>query len=138
MLPLLEPGTIVLISRFNYRLPVLNIKTGAIKRGDIVVFRNKNKDYLVKKVSGIPGDLIVYQNGVLFINGKKEATNTLITGGAPVIPGYIKLSSNQYWLAGCNRPVSRDSREFGPVHRSKITGKVILKIWPPARLGTVY
>jgi signal peptidase I len=35
---------------------------------------------------------------------------------------------------GDNRPVSRDSRAFGPVPAEQIVGQVILRYWPPARI----
>jgi len=77
MLPTLEIGDFILVSKFNYgiRLPVLNkkiIETGNPERGDVVVFRypeNPSVDY-IKRVIGVPGDEIGYYNKVLYINGK--------------------------------------------------------------------
>lgn len=77
MLPTLEIGDFILVSKFNYgiRLPVLNkkiIETGNPQRGDVVVFRypeNPAIDY-IKRVIGVPGDEIGYYNKVLYINGK--------------------------------------------------------------------
>ncbi|MDX1286339.1 MAG: signal peptidase I [Draconibacterium sp.] len=77
MLPTLEIGDFILVSKFNYgiRLPVLNkkiIETGDPERGDVVVFRypeNPSIDY-IKRVIGVPGDEIGYYNKVLYINGK--------------------------------------------------------------------
>ncbi len=77
MLPTLEVGDFILVSKFNYgvRLPVINkkiIELGNPERGDVVVFRypeNPSIDY-IKRVIGVPGDEIGYYNKVLYINGK--------------------------------------------------------------------
>lgn len=78
MLPTLEIGDFILVSKFNYgiRIPVINkkvIETGTPERGDVIVFRypeNPSIDY-IKRVIGVPGDEIGYYNKVLHINGKK-------------------------------------------------------------------
>ena len=77
MLPTLEIGDFILVSKFNYgvRIPVINKKVidlGSPERGDVIVFRypeNPSIDY-IKRVIGVPGDEIGYYNKVLYINGK--------------------------------------------------------------------
>ncbi len=78
MLPTLEIGDFILVSKFNYgvRIPVINkkiIDLGIPEKGDVIVFRypeNPSIDY-IKRVIGVPGDEIGYYNKVLYINGKK-------------------------------------------------------------------
>jgi signal peptidase I len=78
MMPTLLIGDFILVNKFAYgiRLPVLNrkiIDTGEPQRGDVVVFRypkDQSVDY-IKRVIGVPGDHIEYQNKTLSINGKK-------------------------------------------------------------------
>lgn len=80
MLPTLEIGDFILVSKFSYgvRLPVINKKIvdlGIPERGDVIVFRypeNPSIDY-IKRVIGVPGDEIGYYNKVLYINGKQAA-----------------------------------------------------------------
>jgi signal peptidase I len=77
MVPTLLVGDFILVNKFDYgiRLPVLNKKVigvGDPKRGDVVVFRypkDESVDY-IKRVIGVPGDVIAYQNKRLTINGK--------------------------------------------------------------------
>ncbi|MFY8082456.1 MAG: signal peptidase I [Rubrivivax sp.] len=77
MVPTLLVGDLILVNKFDYgvRLPVLNKKVIANKdpqRGDVVVFRyppDPRLDY-IKRVVGVPGDEIVYQNQKLTINGQ--------------------------------------------------------------------
>jgi len=78
MLPTLEVGDFILVSKFNYgiRIPVINKKVidfAIPERGDVIVFRypeNPSIDY-IKRVIGVPGDEIGYYNKVLHINGKR-------------------------------------------------------------------
>jgi signal peptidase I len=77
MMPTLLVGDFILVNKFSYgiRLPVLNkkiIEIGDPQRGDPVVFRYPKQpqiDY-IKRVIGLPGDTIYYQNKILYINGK--------------------------------------------------------------------
>lgn len=78
MLPTLEDGDYILVNKFSYgvRLPILRTKimdTWEPKRGDVVVFRypvNPDQNY-IKRLIGLPGDVIEYRNKELFVNGEK-------------------------------------------------------------------
>lgn len=78
MLPTLQNGDLILVNKFQYgiRLPVLDqkvVELGSPKRGDVVVFRypvDPAVDY-IKRVVGLPGDVVQYQNKVLSINGQE-------------------------------------------------------------------
>ena len=78
MIPTLEVGDFILVSKFSYgiRLPVLHTKIIDIdkpKRGDVVVFRypvDGETDY-IKRVIGLPGDTVRWENKQLFINGEE-------------------------------------------------------------------
>jgi len=77
MLPTLLIGDFILVNKFEYgiRLPVLNkkvIELGAPKNGDVMVFRFPNDPSLdyIKRVVGIPGDVVEYIDKQLTINGK--------------------------------------------------------------------
>jgi signal peptidase I len=77
MLPTLESGDLILVNKFQYgvRLPVIDrkiIELGSPSRGDVMVFRypvDPSVDY-IKRVVGIPGDVVQYQDKVLTINGQ--------------------------------------------------------------------
>lgn len=81
MIPTLLIGDFILVNKFAYgvRLPVVNTKiidVGSPKRGDVMVFRypvDPTYDY-IKRVVGLPGDKISYQNKRLAINGVEVPT----------------------------------------------------------------
>ncbi len=83
MLPTLLVGDFILVNKYTYgiRLPVLNIKVADIKqpqRGEIMVFRYPDDPSVnfIKRVVGVPGDRITYQNKRLIINGKEIGVTT--------------------------------------------------------------
>jgi signal peptidase I len=77
MVPTLLVGDFILVNKFEYglRLPIINTKItqgSPVRRGDVVVFRypkDESVDY-IKRVIGLPGDVIEYQDKKLTINGK--------------------------------------------------------------------
>ncbi|WP_428828048.1 signal peptidase I [Azonexus sp. IMCC34842] len=84
MIPTLLVGDFILVNKFTYgiRLPVINKKIISInepQRGDVMVFRypeDPSLDY-IKRVVGLPGDTVAYQNKRLTINGQPvEMTKT--------------------------------------------------------------
>jgi len=84
MLPTLESGDLILVNKFDYgvRLPVIGKKIIANrdpKAGDVMVFHyppDPRIDY-IKRVVGVPGDVIAYENKQLTVNGKLVATTAL-------------------------------------------------------------
>lgn len=84
MIPTLLVGDLILVNKYAYgvRLPVLNtkiIEVGEPRRGDVMVFRypkDESQDY-IKRVIGIPGDKIVYENKHLTVNGQSVVTARL-------------------------------------------------------------
>ena len=78
MMPTLLRGDFILVNKYEYglRLPLLNtrvVDAGTPQRGDVVVFRypeNPSVPY-IKRVVGIPGDRVQYQNKTLSINGRE-------------------------------------------------------------------
>ena len=84
MIPTLEVGDFILVNKFAYgiRLPVINkkiIDIGDPQRGDVMVFRypeDPSLDY-IKRVIGVPGDKVAYQNKRLTVNGKPIETTRI-------------------------------------------------------------
>jgi len=78
MIPTLLVGDLILVNKYSYgvRLPLLNVKVidvGSPERGDVMVFRfprDPSMDY-IKRVVGLPGDKISYENKRLWINGQE-------------------------------------------------------------------
>jgi len=165
MMPTLLVGDFILVNKFAYgvRLPVLNakiIETGEPARGDVAVFRfpNNPSDDYIKRIVGLPGDRISYENRVLYINGEpmKQSAEGAYTGvgtgkvmtGAEVRAEHIEdvnheilvqpgrfnmrgewfVPEGHYFVMGDNRDNSNDSRFWGFVPEENLVGKAFI-IW---------
>src|SRR6476659_2006103 len=84
MVPTLLVGDLILVNKFDYgiRLPVINkkiVEVGNPQRGDVMVFKyqkDMSLDY-IKRVVGVPGDKLVYENKRLTVNGTVITYNQL-------------------------------------------------------------
>lgn len=114
------------------------------ERFDIIVFYPYGKgteEYYIKRVIGLPGEEIQIIDSTIYINGEKLSEDygkdPMTTGGIAEEP--ILLGEDEYFVLGDNRIVSQDSRSeaVGPVSKDNIAGKVILRIWPFSKFGSV-
>lgn len=111
--------------------------SGNPKPNDIIVFHpplpGLTSEIFDKRVVGVGGDTITFRDGLLHVNGRVFDHDPVAFGGArshTVAPG-------SYYVLGDNRNVSEDSRVFGDVPRSAITGKVIAILWPWSRVRRI-
>ena len=113
------------------------MKIGSIKKSDIIIFKSPEdtETYLVKRVIGLPGDVVEIAGGQLYLNGKpmdepylKESFIVYKYDLAQVPPGKL-------FVLGDNRNNSEDSSVWGFLLAENMRGKVIFRYWPPKRLG---
>ena len=131
MEPTLLVGDRIVVSK-------LSLDFGDIHRGDILVFRrppNENcggapVNDLVKRVIGLPGDHLSSRGNTIFVNGhalaEKWPHNEPLGGDI----GNVVVPAKSYFMMGDNHPNSCDSRSWGPIKRSYVVGRVIMRIWP--------
>ncbi|MFD2305668.1 signal peptidase I [Enterococcus termitis] len=119
-------------------------KFTSIKRFDVVVFKQPNGSIYIKRVVGLPGDAIRYENDQLYVNEKPVAEPFLeknIKKDHETVPYTTnfdlsnlitekKLPENNYFVLGDNRRMSKDSRSFGAVESKYILGKAQFVYYP--------
>jgi signal peptidase I len=133
----------VMVNKWSYRLH-------PIHRGDIVVFtKPKNMAFssdhnLIKRVIGLPGDRIVFNDGHVYVNNK-ELDEPYVEPDRPTQQGTLKclpaapcvVPPKDVFVMGDNRTESYDSRYFGPIPESTVVGRAFFRIWPLNRLGSL-
>ncbi len=116
------------------------------QRGDVIVFKTDNikllekpeykKEAFIKRIIGLPGDVIAIRNGVVYVN-KKAISEEYIAEKPNQDFGPAKVPPNQYLVLGDNRNNSYDSRFWGFVPKENIIGRAVFRFWPVDRLGTI-
>ena len=150
-------GEMVYYNRVNY-----NINT--IKRGDIILFLANGKikdgffsevaikaedfadkfkkkgvranERYIKRVIGLPGDIIDIRDKEVYVNGVKEI-QTYVVGATPTFDGQypITVPEGRLFVMGDNREVSKDSRSIGCIDVRSVEGKASMVLWPLDRMG---
>ena len=124
----LENGQLVLINKFIYRFDDIN-------RFDIVVINNDaDSDKIIKRVIGLPNEIIEYRDNILYINGQKVEAEIGFIDTEDFI---AKTGEKEYFVLGDNRPISKDSRYFGSFKKDKILGRVTIRLFPFSKFGLV-
>lgn len=102
---------------------------GPLNRWEVVVFHppmsGEETSLYLKRVVGLPGEHIAYQNGLLYINGSiVEDSFSELTENFDLTEafGYQVIPEDSYFVLGDNRGISEDSRRFGVVHKKNIVG----------------
>lgn len=162
MVPTLEVGDFILVNKFTYgvRLPVIRTKILDInepQRGDVMVFFPPHDErYFIKRVIGLPGDVVEVKNNILYVNGEEmpqapiesniegrassqimdetigEKTHKMRKNLSPLrdprTEGRWDVAPGHYFMMGDNRDNSQDSRFWGPVPEQNIVGKAFA-VW---------
>jgi len=136
MYPTLQIGDRIIVDK-------LSVDFGTIHQGDIVVFKAPKKVAiacgddvadLVKRVIGLPGDILTSKGNTIYDNGKAVNEKWTHTEPLGTAIGRIRVPAGDYFMIGDNHAPSCDSRAWGFVPRSSIIGKVFLRIWPLSRI----
>lgn len=127
MNPTLKEGQILLLNKYEY-------KFNEIERYDIVVIK-RNKEELIKRIIGLPGEYIKYQDNKLYINNEIfETKYNFETNDFALeeICDCDKIPKNKYLVLGDNRGNSLDSRSkiIGLIDKKDIKGNTKVSIWP--------
>ena len=144
MEPTLGNGDRVLVNKLGYDI-------GDVDRGDLVVFERprgvsgRQEDDLIKRVIALPGEVIAFVEGDVYIDGRRLhepylessgiTTGRLFSGCAAIVDDGCLIGAGDVFVMGDNRPNSTDSRTFGPISEDLIVGHAFLRLWPMTDFG---
>jgi signal peptidase I len=151
MLPQLQIDDRVVVSKISYRLH-------DPRRGDIVVFDAPGEveegdddplperavrglaesigviapstDEYIKRVVALPGEQVEGRRGKVLVDGMELVEPYLPPGTVTSEFPAVVVPPRTVFVLGDNRANSADSRIFGPIPRSTVVGRAILRVWP--------
>ncbi len=139
MLPNAHDGERFIVNKIGYGF-------SEPERFDMIVFHATEEEDYIKRVIGLPGDTIRYEQDVLYVNDvaveepfiEKEIHEALdrsytIDFSLPEV-----VPPEHVFVLGDNRPNSLDSRRIGFIHKEQIVGKVDLRFWPLTEVGIIH
>lgn len=130
-----------LVEGDNLIVEKLSAKLGGLHRGDIIVFESPIDDnkQLIKRLIAFEGEKIEIKENQVYINDKVLDEKYLNGVATPNMrnPEFesLVIPKGQVFAMGDNRPHSGDSRSFGPVDKSSISGRAIFRFYPFNKLG---
>jgi signal peptidase I len=133
MLPLLEDSERIIVNKFIYRFH-------PIQRGDVVVFwypKDPSVSF-IKRVVGIPGDVVELRRGVLYVNDHKvdeDYVRPYFSDDETHAP--VPVAKGYYFVLGDHRNSSNDSRSWGEVPEKYIYGRAVFRFWPLSKIGFI-
>lgn len=131
MVPNFQDKNYLIVDELTYRLR-------APERGEVIVFRAppEPSKYYIKRIVGLPGETVTIKGDVVTVNGSVLDEKYLSAADLKFSNDLTyALKSDEYFVMGDNRPVSSDSRSWGPLKKSYIVGMVRLRFWPPSEFN---
>jgi len=132
MVPNFQNGEYLIVDEFSY-------KFRQPERGEVIVFRYPQdpSKFFIKRIIGLPNEKVEIKNdGILvFNNDSREGMviketylpSEIYTQGADTA---TNLGNDEYFVLGDNRPMSSDSRTWGPLKKDLIIGRAWMRLWP--------
>ena len=131
MEPNFEDGDYLLVDELSYRFSVP-------ERGDVIIFRYPQdpSQFFIKRIIGLPNETVEIKDNQIKIYNKERLEGFVLDESylafeqKTVGNSVTKTDDNEYFVLGDNRFQSSDSRRWGSVNKSLITGKAFLRPWP--------
>ena len=138
MEPNFENGDYLLVDEISYRFR-------EPARGDVIIFRypQNPSQFFIKRIIGLPEETVtIKKNSVKIYNQQNPdgfllQENYLSSEQQTLGDMTIKMDDNDYFVLGDNRLQSSDSRRWGTVNKTLITGKPFFRAWPVTKASRI-
>jgi signal peptidase I len=99
--------------------------------GGAVGLVQPSTEEFIKRVIALPGETVEGKSGRIYVNGRLLLEPYLPEGTVTSDFPPVAVPEGSLWVMGDNRGNSSDSRVFGPIRRSTVIGRAVLRVWPP-------
>src|SRR3989344_6320719 len=109
-------------------------------RGEVIIFRfpNDPSKFFIKRIIGLPGETVMIKNSQVSVKQGEQTVKideTYLASQQSLADTELKLGTEEYFVMGDNRKVSHDSRSWGALPADQITGRALIRLFPPQRLS---
>lgn len=132
MKPNLHDRDYVLVDKLGYRIH-------APQRGDVIVFRYPKdpSEFFIKRIIGLPGETVEIKDNQITVYNARNPEGLRLAEDV-YLPQYaermqnmrMQVDDHDYFVMGDNRPHSSDSRIWGEVNQTLISGRAWIRLWP--------
>ncbi len=150
MNPSLHSGAVMLLLKFPRWGHAWRLTPLPYRRGDIVIFKAppdseyawetlsfgglyslRHRPYNIKRVVGLPGDVVEIRNGLLRVNGER-VVEPYASGAAAQDEAPVRVPPSSVYVLGDNRLLAEsvDSRFYGAVSVRDVAGTADVRLWP--------
>jgi signal peptidase I len=131
MEPNFQQGECIMVNKVCYR-------ASAPQRGQVIIFDPPfdSPHPYIKRVIGLPGDIVEIKDGKVSINGTPLEEEYIMAPPDYAMPA-TEVPEDEYFVLGDNRNNSNDSHTGWTVPRDNIIGRAWFIYWPPSRWGIV-
>ena len=137
MQPTLQPGQRVVVSKIDHNYTRGNIVVFATPPGEAKACGPGGGNQLIKRIIGLPGETISSVGNKVLIDGQPIPEPWFPPTALGTAVKTTNIPKGEYYVMGDNREHSCDSRYWGPITKQSIIGKVVFRIWPVSKIGSV-
>ncbi len=132
MEPTLYAGDVVLVDRRG-------VDPAELRRGDLVTFRMPGTgEEMLKRVIALPGESVATIDAVVHVDDRPlDEPYVDFSDWEGIFSARQVVEPDHVYVLGDNRAASVDSRDFGTIPVQAIDGRVLVRLWPPVRIGGV-
>lgn len=117
----------------DFGLGMIISKNFGVNRFDTVIIEINKDKCIIKRVIGLPNEVIEYKDNCLYINGEYIEEDFL--GDVHTDDFIYELKDNEYYCLGDNRDISADSRYYGPFNYEDFIATHYFKFYPLSEFG---
>jgi len=148
MEPNFRDGDYLIINELGYKKTTVGVNDRIffevssfknLERGDIAVFRYPKDEtkFFIKRIVGLPREKIKVSGGRVTVFNAENPNGMVLDESDYLGKGFqttkdvtVNVAEDEYFVLGDNRSFSFDSRDWGPLKKNEVIGKVMIRAWP--------